>query len=283
MPAMPQLKIGWVTTWNTRCGIATLSAHLVENMPTDVTILAARTGQLTQIDGPEVVRCWNAGEEDSLKELAGVIDTHGIDTLVVQFNYGFFNFEKFADFLSRQIAAGKTIALTMHATIDPAHLPHKRLEKLQSELVRCQRILVHAPADLNRLKCLGLVDNVALFPHGIRDYTPPTKVLRCSSAGEETLFTIASYGFFLPQKGLLELIDAVSLLRQNGQNVRLKMVNAEYPVPESADLIQKAREKIKLLRLSDHVELTTDFLPDDESLALLSQADLIRFSVSRYR
>ena len=106
----------------------------------------------------------------------------------------------------------------MHSTADPVHvLPHKRLEIIREPLARCHRILVHAPGDLNRLKALGLIDNVALFPHGIRDYSPPQRA--GNDAGfhsKKNSFTIASYGFFLPHKGLLELIEVVACSRQWG-------------------------------------------------------------------
>jgi glycosyltransferase involved in cell wall biosynthesis len=162
--------------------------------------------------------------------------------------------------------------------MDPAHAPHKKLEKLQGVLAKCHRILVHAPGDLNRLKALGLIDNVAIFPHGIQDYTSLVSAnSHYPKAAQNVGFTIASYGFFLPHKGLLELIEAVALLRKAGQNVRLQMVNAEYPSPESTAEIQKAKKKISGLDLSEYVRMTTDFLSDDESLSLLAAADLIVF------
>ena len=125
MPREP--RIGWVTSWNTRCGIATYSAHLVENIPSKVTIFAARTADLTQQDAPEVCRRV-AGEEDALDELAKCIDDQQIDTLVIQFNYGFFNLERFGHFLTSQLDAGRAVVLTMHSTTDPIHALHKRLE-----------------------------------------------------------------------------------------------------------------------------------------------------------
>lgn len=272
-------RIGWVTSWNTRCGIATYSAHLIENVPTNITIFSAKTADITQQDGQEVVRCWSVGEEETLDELAKSIDDQQIDTLVVQFNYSFFNLERFGSFLTRQFDAGRIVVLTLHSTSDPVHvLPHKRLEIIREPLRRCQRILVHTPADLNRLKTLGLVENVALFPHGIRDCVSPQRVdnEKCFPSRKDS-FTIASYGFFLPHKGLLELIEAVALLNRWGADVRLSMINAEYPVPESATLIQQAKAKISALGLGDRVSMTTEFLPDDASLDLLSAADLIVF------
>jgi glycosyltransferase involved in cell wall biosynthesis len=279
MPVLPQLNIGWVTTWNTRCGIATYSAHLVENMPADVTILAAKTNQHTQLDEPQAVRCWSSDVEDSLSELAESIDKYRIDTLVVQFNYSFFDLDKFGHFLNAQLDAGRIVVLMMHSTSDPVHiLPHMRLEKIRKPLLRCHRILVHTPGDLNRLKALGLIENVTLFPHGIREDNSYSGV---KSANIKTpkvgVFTIASYGFFLPHKGLLELIQAVALLKQSGENVRLHMINAEYPVPESTELIRKAKDRVTAMGLGDHVQITTDFLSDEESLSLLADADLIVF------
>ncbi len=276
MPREP--RIGWVTSWNTRCGIATYSTHLVENIPAKITIFAAKTADVTQQDGAEVIRCWTADEEDPLDEMARSIDAKQIDTLVIQFNYGFFNLEKFGCFLSRQLDAGRILVLTMHSTTDPVHVHHKRLEIIREPLARCQRILVHAPSDLNRLKALGLVENVALFPHGILDYSPQQRARNDAAfPSKKNNFTIASYGFFLPHKGLLELIEAVALLKQWGCDVRLEMINAEYPVPESAAIVQEAKAKISMMGLGDQVRMTTNFLPDEESLALLSAADLIIF------
>jgi len=276
--AFPQPRIGWMTTWNTRCGIATYSAHLVENMPADVTILAANTGHLTQLDGPEVERCWDVSEDATLDQVSRCIDTQKIDFLVIQFNYGFFNLEKFSDFLSEQLDAGRKVILMMHSTTDPDHAPHKKLVYFRETLARCHRILVHAPGDLNRLKSLGLVDNVAIFPHGIRDFNISTNTtLQNTTAPKNDCFIVASYGFFLPHKGLLELIEAMALLRQAGQNIQLHMVNAEYPAPESATLIQKAKKRVLEHGLDEYVKVTTDFLSDDDCLSALAAADLIVF------
>jgi glycosyltransferase involved in cell wall biosynthesis len=269
--ARPEQKIGWITTWNTKCGIATYSAHLVENLPAGVTVFAPYAEQRTAVDGPEVVRCWESGDADTLDGLAAAIEASGVTTLVLQFNYGFFQLENLARFLLAQQSAGRLVVVTLHATIDPAHAPHKRLALLVPALRGCQRVLVHAPGDLNRLKGYGLLDNVTLFPHGVLDRPEPAPR---AAAGT---FTIASYGFFLPHKGLPQLVEALALLRGQGRKVRLNMVNAEYPVGESRDLIAQVRALAKSLGVDDHVDLCTDFLEDEASLRRLDDADLIVF------
>jgi len=266
-------RIGWVTTWNTRCGIATYSEHLIKNMQSHVSVLAAHAATKTAEDASNVMRCWSAGDDDALAALTQQVEEQKLDMLVIQFNYGFFDLSIFSKFLEDQIDKGLVVVVVMHATNDPIHAPHKKLSFLASALKRCHRVLVHSPNDMNRLKKLGVIENVALFPHGLVDYvaplnTPPKK-------GKD--FVVASYGFFLPHKGLLELIDAIAILRKQGIQVRLEMVNAEYPAVESKNIIEQAKEKIQILHVDGQVNICTDFLSDDESLARLSSADLIVF------
>lgn len=265
-------RIGWVTTWNTRCGIARYSSHLVDAMPdADMTVFAARTSVQTEADDARVLRCWDADGGDSLEELAAAITASGVSTVVLQFQYGFFNFDHLLRFLQGQARAGRVVVLMMHATTDAPETPHKLLRNLTPALAECDRLLVHAPGDLNRLKRLGLVENVALFPHGVID------VPIVERGEREGPFVICSYGFFLPHKGLLQLIEATARLVAEGRDVRLKMVNAEFPAQQSKALIESARAAIASLGLQDRVTLLTDFLPDHESLAALDEADLIVF------
>jgi len=273
IPLSTKTRIGWISTWNVRCGIASYSAHLVGNMSTDISIFAPYADDLTQSDGPNVVRCWSVGEHDSLVKLVEQIEKADIKTLVIQFNYGFFNFDHFYNFLMHMVDVGLTVVVTMHSTTDPVHVPDKKLLKLKKSLGRCHRILAHSLGDLNRLKSLGIINNVTLFPHGIPDYEPPPR----QSPPSTTSFLIASYGFFLPNKGLIELIDAFALLRVEGIDAELRMINAEYPVPSSAELICTAKKKITQLGLDNRVQMNTDYLPDNESISLLADADLIVF------
>ena len=271
-PLHTRPRMGWVSTWNTRCGIANYSRHLISKLPADVVVLAPFASEVTDEDHRNVIRCWNQGDDSSFSELSDNIEKLAIDTLIIQFNYGLFNFVALGDFLKRTVASGITVVIVLHSTVDPVDvLPHKRLRILRDALSGCDRLLVHTPADLNRLKALGLVDNVALFPHGIVDRRSSKPV----PAGLP--FVVGSYGFFLPHKGLLELIDAVALLRAGGMDVRLKMVNAEYPRPESTSLVRLARKRISNHHLQAYVEMFTDYLSDDDSLDLLSSCHVIAF------
>lgn len=279
-------KIGWVTTWNAQCGIASYSEALLQELSSDAVIFAPTLNYRVpsaQEDGRyQVIRCWEAGDQGKpLAPLAQALKDYPVDVLVIQFQYSFFEVEELGRFLDEQLKGGRKIILMMHSTTDPIEvLPHQRLHKIVKILKRCDRILVHAPGDLNRLKDLGLVSNVALFPHGIPEAPrqPKTSHISPSNEGEQNrVIQIASYGFFLPHKGLLELIEAIAILRQQGINACLHMVNAAYPSSVSADLIALAKKKISELGLKPFVTITSNFLEDAESLRLLAKADLLVF------
>jgi len=264
-------KIGWVSSWNTRCGIATYSAHLIAGFPEPkaVKLFASKPDFKTAEDAENVIRCWEPHDDEDLLQLSEAIDRESIDVLVVQFNYGFFNLDHFNRFLMDQARAGRVVVLMLHSTIDPAHIPNKKLVNLIEGMKQCHRVMVHSVSDLNRLKKLEVVDNVALFPHAILDF-PIRK-----PASSRNVFKIASFGFFLPHKGLLELMDAVAILHERGLKVSLSMINAEYPAPSSRALIDQAIKKAKKSRA--RIEIYTTYLSDAECIERMSQVDLVVF------
>lgn len=276
-PADPSPRVGWVTTWGTRCGIASYSRFLIESAPRRAAAILAQTGCPATSGGPcdaPVIPCWKPGNDDSLHALAEQIDARGIDALVIQFNYGFFHFPSFNAFLTEQAKAGRAVILVCHSTTDPAaRILPKKLADLGPGLAVCDRVLVHAPKDVTNLKRIGIERNVSLFPHGIVAVAPPNAP---SGAGRGE-FVLATYGFFLPHKGLPEMVEAFGRLARGDKRLRLRMVNAEYSRDASAAAINDVRDRVRALGLEDRVTLITDYLPDEESLRHLAAADLIVF------
>ena len=277
--AQHRARIGWLTTWNTKCGIATYSQHLVESAPQGADVIFAPQVSAEELVNPDedfVLRNWIVGKENNyLENLQQQIDALRLDVIVIQFNYGFFNHRELAAFIRHQHDAGRVVVMAMHSTVDPQKEPtwNFRLAEMADALALCDRLLVHSIADMNRLKGLGLTDNVALFPHGVINYSASVVQNK-----PQTLPLIASYGFCLPHKGLMELVESVHRLKQAGKPVRLRLVNAEYPVGESRDLVAELKAAAQRLGVTDLVEMHNDFLPDDESLRLLSEADLLIFA-----
>jgi glycosyltransferase involved in cell wall biosynthesis len=278
-PSRLQPRFGWVSSWNVRCGIASYARQLIEAIDPQAPIFADHVAQPLTSDGPSVRRCWHANN-DSLELLEQAVVDAKLNGLVVQFNYGFFDFPSLRRMLLRLHQRQIKLIVMMHCTIDPTDQPGKRLELLVDALACCDRVLVHSPADLNRLKDLGLERNVALFPHGLLA-TPPLRHRGPRAAAGGLLrqvkrrHRIASYGFCLPHKGLLELIAAVNQLRDLGWSIRLDMYNAEYPSPLSTGMITQVRQLIASLGLRRQIRLHTAYQSDAQSLRQLARADLI--------
>lgn len=271
-PPDPVLKIGWISTWNVRCGVSTYSSHLLKYFPLPVKILAPLSNDLVGVDQESVIRCWARGG-DTLQELRAIIELEDLNTLIIQFNFAFFELEFLSQFLLEEIHKGKKIIMVLHSTADYEYNYKKKLSILKEALQLSTKVLVHSIEDLNRLKELDVIENVILFPHGI--YPMVKNEIKTTSSTSSKL--IASYGFALPNKGLPELVEAVGMLRKEGQDVNLLLLNADYQIPESKQTIQEAKNKAIELGIQDKVEIVTEFLSDEESLRRLSEADLLVF------
>lgn len=274
-----QPKLGSVTTWNSACGIATYSQKLLEPaFGQECTVFANSDATLTAGDTPNIQRCWRAGDGDSLDELKQAIIASGVDTLLLQFNFSFFNLKAFASLLDWAHARQIQTLVVFHSTADVTHGDTlKSLSHIRESLQGCARLLVHSVGDLNRLKDFGLVDNLLMFPHGVIDTPAPAPGAAQKAARLDGKTVIASYGFLLPHKGMPELIEAFALLAAKDRNLHLLLVNAQYPVPASAELADACRARIQQPDLQGRVTLITDYLSDEQSLSWLGMADAIVF------
>jgi glycosyltransferase involved in cell wall biosynthesis len=265
-------RVGWVTTWNVKCGVAHHVADLLDSLPEDEhVIFAARQEPRIGADKPNCLRIWNVDKESNgLDAILPQLASWSVDILVIQFNYGFYNHRELNEFIEAVADRGVVVMVDMHSTVDPFGGKNNfRLAEFLDGLRRCRRILAHAPADLTRLKALGLVDNVMLFPLGLVNKG------QASLPRRNTPPLIASFGFCFPNKGLPELVEAVSLLKREGNPVRLLMLNAEAPHPLSAPVALEVREAIARFGVQDCVELRTEFLEDEACLALMGEAELL--------
>lgn len=270
-------RIGLVTTWKSKCGIATYSGHLAEYLGEHLTIFAAKESGSTGVDDDHCIRSWQSGKHvNGLKQISGTITEKGLDALIIQFNYSFFNHDELAQLIADAKNQHCAVIMILHSTNDPVReIPGAELYHIVDSLRLCDRLLVHSVNDLNRLKAIGLVDNVTLFPHGVLRYDESDIA---SPSVDKSLPLVSTFGFFLPHKGLPEIVQAAAILRDRGTPVRFRLLTAEYPVPESTQLIGQVNHMVRELGLEDLVEIRTEFTSDQESLVLLAQSDVTIFA-----
>jgi glycosyltransferase involved in cell wall biosynthesis len=116
---------------------------------------------------------------------------------------------------------------------------------------------------------------VSVVPHGTPGPPPVTTADVRAATALGDLPVIATFGFLLPHKGILDLLDVVKSLRRDTPSVQLLAMCALHPDPSSAKFETEVRERIDALGLDGNVTLITEYLPDVTVRSLLRAADVI--------
>ena len=254
--------IGWITTWGIRCGIATYSKFLVEQM-TDVHVMC-QSGE-GEVEG--AVPCWSR-DSRFFEGILAQIAAKGLDTIVIQHQPGLLRFAYLNELLIRLSEMEIKVFITLHNTRDRSIIfPSKRIEKTVEGLKKCSTVMVHTKADVANLKQLGVSENVVMIPHGI--YPPPKKDVETIEPEGRVMGT---FGFLLPHKGQIELVEAFERL-PGWDNLLMLCATRDG----SKNMENKLTKLIEEKGLQDRVNLMTDFLDDDVAVATLAKCDLLVF------
>ncbi|MDC3047826.1 hypothetical protein OA191_00730 [Euryarchaeota archaeon] len=254
--------IAWITTWGIRCGIATYSKFLVEQMEDVVVLCQSGEGEVTG-----AIPCWTR-DSDFFGGIIAQIAAKGIEKVVIQHQPGLLRFSYLNTLLLKLADMDVKVFITMHNTRDRSLIfPSKRIEKAVEGLKTCSTVMVHSNADVENLKLLGITENVVMIPHGI--YPPPSKDVEPLPTEGKVLGT---FGFLLPHKGQLELVEAFERL-PGWDELLLLCATREG----SGNMEKKINDLIAKKNLVGRVRLITDFLDDDVAISTLAKCDLLVF------
>ena len=270
-------RIGWFSTWGSRCGIAAYSAHMVRGLAPEQLHILAAIEPTEGTDPPHVHRCWRHGQAD-MAPLVQQAQSLQLDMVVIQHHWGFLAPQALASLVQQLSDAGMGVVVEFHNTRsapeaieDPATL---------QALARASRLIVHNLDDLHRLHRWGLHERSMWFPLAVYPValpTPEQQDQRRQALGLHGKRIVATYGFLMPHKGLLEMVHAMPALLREHPDAHLLMVNAWYSEAASAAEQQRLQQAIQALGLAAHVTLDTRFLPEEECAALISLAEVVVF------
>src|SRR5947209_15995103 len=112
-----KIRLAWVSTYNSRCGLATHSEHLLEHFDReifDITVIGNHQEPLKP-DPENVVRLW----PDRSGSLASVRDFIGnFDAVFVNFHFSLMEIHDLAALLKAAQLAGIDTFVTLHKTVD---------------------------------------------------------------------------------------------------------------------------------------------------------------------
>jgi glycosyltransferase involved in cell wall biosynthesis len=271
------LRVAMATTWNTRCGVAEYASYLVKNSGRSVEFqIFANKGVeiLNSASEMAVIRCWSNRWNPDLDELNDALDGSGADVLHIQFNFDFFDLERLAALIDRQLCR-RGVVITFHRTKDVDRDGEiVSLAHIRDTLARADCLIVHQDRDAHFLGEIGLSENVRIVRQGTA--SPPTvmpaEVRAATGLGRRPV--LGTFGFLLPHKGTLGLVKVVDRLRSEFPDIFLLALCARHPDGSRA-YENELRDEIAQRELQENVLLVTDYLADKTASAILRAADAI--------
>jgi glycosyltransferase involved in cell wall biosynthesis len=270
----PKEKIALFSTYNTKCGIAQYSKYLISSFSNEVIIFANEIDNKLILDNQNIIRCWkDSRDTKDIEKLKKLILQKKITQLIIQYNFSFLPLSLLAELIEFSKKHNILTYLFLHSTQDVCGADYiDSFGQITKALSDSKTIYVHTLFDMNYLKNLGIYRNTYLFTHGI-NYIPKVKALKKIN----TIPVLATFGFLLPQKNILELVDIVEEIHIRGVKVKLLLLTSIHPVPISKKLEKQLKQKIKNSSIREYIEFDSSYLDEKEVIFRLEQADKILF------
>ena len=265
----------WISTWNTRCGIATYSENLSMAFPKDkFIVLANKDPHVVRSDESFVRRVWTPTSK-GLASLLSEISLLKPQALVVQHQSGQFGVDWLVEILllCQKIESDSYLFL---------HNPKEVFDYCKDDIGLVRRILglptrvfVHRASDLSLLEESRNAENLVLFPHGVYFGPGESSSSRPENSPLRSKRVVACFGFLLPHKGVLPLVEAIHSLLDKIPNVHLLLLNSINDDPKSLVELHRLESLLVRLKMGNHVTRIHHFLDEVEILSHLKNAEVI--------
>ena len=264
------MRIAHVSTFPAmKCGIAFYASDLVKALP------QAQHETYALHYGKNVTRGAtnhaNVNNYLSVRTLAQAVSRSAVDIINLQHEFGIWgglHGEHLLDFLNH---VGKPIVSTLHTTFEPAARPAIQTALLRRLVERSSTTFVLSPASRDTL-CMALQlprDAIAVVPHGVPNihYVPPVP-----PTGRHP-WRFCAIGFFRPNKGIEETLQAFAMLRNEGIPFHFTMVGSPQLQFAGQDTyLSSLQHLVTTLDLTKEVRLRRAFLTRDQQLAVIQSA-----------
>ncbi|MCB0333217.1 MAG: glycosyltransferase, partial [Bdellovibrionales bacterium] len=274
-------RIGFFTTWNQPCGLATYAKYLVSELPQGTyTILAEDSSDARrEHDEPFVHRCWTK-EADSWHALEQVLQDAKIEVLHLNMhNTEEFAKQSFFEALARFRARGGKVILQLHSIFT-----YRESAKLLFDAV--DEVLVHSPEVRLEVIAHGVSgEKVSVIPHGVEVKASLTdeerSELRSRLGIQPDEKAIVCFGFVQAHKGIEGMIEGVGALRAQGIKAKGYVVGRPNETdPTATEYQSQLKELTRRMGLENEFIFLDRFVLQEEVTQYLQAADAV---VMNYR
>lgn len=267
-------KIAIISTYNSKCGISEYSKDLygrIVDVYKNIRLVANYDiGDRVREDSTYIERTWQYGEMDFAKTIA-YFKNFEPEIVHIQYNPSFYSLPHLSLLVDYAVANKIQIYITLHSYLDS-------FKEFGDLFQKFEKIYVHSQRDYNSMLTIGGgLTNLFLLEHGINIFADEDRFnLRKKAGLSDGSPIIASHGMIHDKKGLLELIEAASILKKDYPKLLLLMVNAVNPNNStSASIFSKMQESVKQFGLEDNVIFINKFLEFQQIVKTLQLADIV--------
>lgn len=275
IPTKNQTRVGFVTTWNQQCGLATYAKYLSEPFPAGSYVVFAEKLDSAPICPDEnfVSRCWKRGDAE-LGELREAITKSRVKILHLNCHYRFFPQPIFKEFLLSLKEEGITVITHLHSLFTfGAHL--------QDLISASDGVIVHSPeCRLEAIANGASPAKVFIVPHGVHSRKRLSHLEKLALRAKLSLPTnvpiISSFGFVQAHKGMEGLLEGIAYLGSKGARCHAVIAGRPHPDDKDGDaylsvLINAAKD----FGISDRITFVSTFLSDEEVMDYLAASDVV--------
>ncbi|MCA9382767.1 glycosyltransferase [Candidatus Dojkabacteria bacterium] len=224
-------------------------------------------------DDKNVKRTWEMGEK-TFAETQNAISEFQPDIVHIQYHPAYFSLPDMANLISELTNKNIKVYLTPHAV----QVDYIDFAANSEALNKCEKIYVHADFDKEFLNSKSLT-NVELFKFGILEFNKEDRYRLRKRLGITSQHVVAIHGLIHNQKGMVEAIKAVSLLKDKYPDILLISATAlNTDNITSSATYEQMQQAIRNDDLEDNVIAITDFIDTAEVIKLLQIADIVMFA-----
>jgi len=254
----PPKKVGIICRWGDNCGIANYTEDLVRNSVIDYTIFCQRDFKVSTFETLNVVPIWMPDDPNYDKLLHKILQLN-IDIVHVQYNHGIFNAGAMKEF-GNGLRRNKIRSLmTFHSTKGGVTIFKDFYDEFVVHSNAMKRDLMEASIAEERTHMTVIGNNAK----NQIVYTKEEACALCNIENSERPI-ISTFGFLLPHKGIIELLKATSMLKDDWNKdillILLCNIDNFQHRSESKELKENIDKLIKELELEKNVLFITDFL-----------------------
>jgi glycosyltransferase involved in cell wall biosynthesis len=271
-------NLAFLTTWQTRCGIAEYTSCLINALTlrnvncwvlaiSESSSVACAPANSTSLSA--AVLDMNRYEERGAEgDLVDKCRTMGIEWVSFQYHPIFYSEDTLVRLVNACVRSGLRVSVTLHNT------QIMSVECLSELGAIGATLLVHSIEEQQRLASL-ITAKISRLPFGVLEVTDEPSGDARRRLGISDSPVIGTFGFLREHKGLLEIIEATAFLRDLFPNIFLLGMNALYPSPDSEEYLKECARQIDRMGINRHVQIETKFLEIDQVIRNLHACDVI--------